>query len=339
MLLSPEAVFKDKPLKQLAPFFKNKLGVVQRARWRWIFPEPTGAVEYPRQRARNEIMDSVGNWDHADQLSSEASDRLLPPHNRTSPVFHVGPKAAAEWAAFCLVSTNNVYNKVPPPPVESPTSFNSIAVWLKMIQLAHSEALLKPGAMHAIESWAQRSTERQRSALSNLLLLLSDFVATGGSSLLSETKIKFGPKAIQPREAAAAGESTLGRPSTAPIVSAVHRKLEERLKAEDEAAARRAEAMMSKRVEQGLRTSASRAKHPAYGSSIPMKWPMKEPNLVTSTQVRRRPPTRSPHAPPSPLPAHRRRRWPACLLPRASTPTAHGTHPRLCRCRRRHNVR
>jgi len=283
-LLQLEAVLKERPLAVLSTFFK-KLSVVQRARWRWCFPEPANAMGYPRQRAKFAIIGSVQDWEMAEQLSIEQNDRTLPPHNRTSPVFKVGARAAVEWASNCLTTTNIDYNQVPPAPQESSTSFNSLAVWLKMIKLAHSEALLRPGAMAIIEAWAQRSTERQRSAVSNIFLLFTDFLATGGSALMSETKIKYGPKAIQPREAATAGMSTLGRPSTAPIVSAVQKKLEEKLRAEDEAAVRRAEDLMAKRMQQGLRASASRSSHPAYGSSIPMKWPMKATVLMTTSQA------------------------------------------------------
>ena len=44
-----------------------------------------------------------------------------------------------------------------------------------MIDVAHSESLLRPGGLDAIREWSHRSTERQRSALSSLLLSLSDF--------------------------------------------------------------------------------------------------------------------------------------------------------------------
>jgi len=284
-LLNPSQLLKDKPHSVLGAFFKNKLGVVQRARWRWVFPEPADGVAYPRGRARSKILDSVSSWDMANELSTEQSDKILPPHNRTNTTFKVGPKAAAEWSANCLLTTNIDYNHVPAAPMESPTSFNSLTVWLKMINLAHSEALLKPGAMAVLEAWSKRSTERQRSALSNIFLLLSDFLATGGSSLLSETKIKYMPKAIQHREAYGPLESSLGRPSTAPIVSANFIKVEQKLKAIDEAATRRAQELMITRAQQGPPPRAPRSSHPAYGSTIPMKWPMKAPDLTTSTQA------------------------------------------------------
>ena len=294
MLLSPEAIFKDKPLQQLAPFFKTKLSVTQRARWRWIFPEPDGGSIYPRARARNEIMDSVSNWHSAEELSEEAATMVQLPHHRAS-VFHVGPKAAEDWAQFCLRTTNNEYDKVPAVPMTSPTSFNSIEVWLKMMKLAHSEALLKPGAMHALEAWATRATSRQREALSNLCLLLSDFVSTGGSSLLSETKLKYAPKSVPPREAAVPPEGQLGRPSTAPIVSAVQLKLEAKMKAANEMSVRLAVEMKNKRDRENARSGGVKkpidpSKHPAYASTIPMKWPMKPPTLITTQHVRLRPP-------------------------------------------------
>ena len=290
MLLSPEAIFKDKPLSQLGSFFKNKLGTIQRARWRWCFPEPDDGVDYPRQRARNEIMDSVANWDEAEQLSMEAMEEVQPPHHKTAGVFSVGPKAAADWNAFCLLSTNLSMNKVPPAPKESPTSFNSIEVWLSMIKLAHAEALLKPGAMHIIEAWSKRCSEKQRAALSNIMLLFSDYLATGGSALLSETKIKYMPKSIPPKFTHVAAEGSLGRPTTAPIVSAVQLKMEAKLKAIEQATARHGAESLEKRMQEAMRSGGQRepkdpGKHPSYASTIPMKWPMKPPDLVTSTQA------------------------------------------------------
>ena len=284
-LLDPKTLLKDKPIGVLGAFFKKALSVRQRARWRWIFPEPDDGVPYPRARARNDILNSVTSWDYANELSVEISDKILPPHNRTNTTFKVGPKAEAEWAKNCLTTTNIDCNHVPPAPMESPTSFNSLNVWLKMINLAHSEALLKPGAMAVLEAWSRRSTERQRSALSNIFLLLSDFLATGGSALLSETKIKYMPKAIQHREPFGPLLSSLGRPSTAPIVSAMHLKVENKLRAIDEAQVRRAQELMAIRAQQGPPPKAPRSSHPSYASTIPMKWPQKEPDLTTSTQA------------------------------------------------------
>jgi hypothetical protein len=141
-------------------------------------------------------------------------------------------------------------NKVPPAPKESPTSFNSIEVWLSMIKLAHAEALLKPGAMHIIEAWSRRCSEKQRAALSNIMLLFSDYLATGGSALLSETKIKYMPKSIPPKFTHVAAEGSLGRPTTAPIVSAVQLKMEAKLKAIEEAAARHGTESLEKRMQE-----------------------------------------------------------------------------------------
>jgi len=286
--LTPAEIFKSPALAEIQAFFK-KLPVIQRARWRWVFPEPEDSLSYPRQRARREIEEGA-DWMMAETLASESAP--LARHNKVAPVFKVSPVASAAWASYALQSTNNVFDMVPPIPRES-GMFTSVGVWIKMIDLAHSEGLLKPGAINVVRKWAEASTARQRDALSNILLLLSDHMvmARGGQS---ETKIQYGPKAIQLREAASCGDSSLGRPSTAPIVSAMQRKLEEKLKKQDEASQRRAEEMIAKRrASQGMgmpREGDDRfaGRFNPFATNIPMKWPMKAALNETTSQAQQR---------------------------------------------------
>ena len=243
-LLVPEQILNDAAVKEIQTFFK-RLPVLQRGRWRWVFPEPNSSLSYPRQRARREIEEGA-DWLTAETLSQD--DGLVAMHNKTAPVFQVSPQAARDWAAFALTTTNKLHDMVPPVPSDSPTSLASVSVWLAMIKLAHNEGLIRPGGgMEIIRKWSAKSSQRQRDALSNILLLLQDHMvfARGGQS---ETKIKFGPKAIQPRQPASAGMSTLGRPSTAPIVSAAQQKLEARIKAESDKAVERANKMMEEKA-------------------------------------------------------------------------------------------
>lgn len=112
-----------------------------RAAQRWVFPEPEDSLSYPRQRARREIEEGA-DWMMAETLASESAP--LARHNKVAPVFKVSPVASAAWASYALQSTNNVFDMVPPIPRES-GMFTSVGVWIKMIDLAHSEGLLKPG--------------------------------------------------------------------------------------------------------------------------------------------------------------------------------------------------
>ena len=50
-LLDYREILSDFAMREMDSFFKG-LPVVQRARFRWIFPEPNGVLGYPRQRVR-----------------------------------------------------------------------------------------------------------------------------------------------------------------------------------------------------------------------------------------------------------------------------------------------
>jgi hypothetical protein len=136
-------------------------------RWRWIFPEPGSSLSYPRQRARRE-MEEDADWAHAD-LMMVTDENGLPPHHRIAPVFKVNRASEEEWKANALKSTNTLLDKLPRGDPET-NMFTSLKTWLAMIELAHSQALLRPGGLEVIRAWAQSATERQRSALNNLLL-------------------------------------------------------------------------------------------------------------------------------------------------------------------------
>ena len=65
-LLDYTTILNAKALAQVAGLFA-KLPTIQRARWRWIFPEPNGAMSYPRQRAHGSkgAKSGVGDGERA----------------------------------------------------------------------------------------------------------------------------------------------------------------------------------------------------------------------------------------------------------------------------------
>lgn len=139
---------------------------------RWIFPEPDGVLGYPRQRVRRELEEGA-DFERANEImaSSAEDEAILAPHNRNSLVFKVGQTAAEEWAANALRTQNQVLDKLPPLTGES-SMFTSLSVWLRMIQAAHAQTVLrKPSGMEAVRAWAPASSVSQRSALSTVRAL------------------------------------------------------------------------------------------------------------------------------------------------------------------------
>lgn len=279
-LLEYREVLSDFALREIDGFFKN-LPVVQRARWRWVFPEPGGVLGYPRQRVRREL-EAKADWYQADVLSGNADEAQIAPHNRTSPVFKTNKQQGEQWAATCLTTTTKLHDHLPPLEGEN-SMFTSLKVYMRMIDTAASQSLLRAGGIDRIRSWAYKATPRQRSALSQLLLSLGDFLtaATQGNT---ETKSKYGPKkATIPEKQGSRSEGSLGRPSTAPIVSAAQKKLEDKIKAHAAAAASRAAALKEKAAMMERPVGRERTSNPNE-SRLPMKWPMKEVTLQTATQ-------------------------------------------------------
>lgn len=223
------------------------------------------------------------DWYQADMLTLY-EDPGIAPHNRTSPVFKVAKKYAESWAADALRTTNTVHDHVPAVEGEN-GMFTSLRVWLRMIDTSASENLLNPRGLDVIRNWSRRSTARQRSALSQLLLSLNDHM-TAVTLGKTESKIQFGPKRMPSRDNELLERlktSTLGRPSTAPIVSAAQKKLEEKIKMANDAAAGRA-AEMAERSKAAMANAERReGMHNPNASSIPMKWPMKEVTLESTT--------------------------------------------------------
>lgn len=284
-LLDYREILSDFAMREMDSFFKG-LPVVQRARFRWIFPEPNGVLGYPRQRVRREL-EAQADWYQADVLSGSADEANLAPHNRTSNVFKTGKRHAESWAETCLTTTNKVHDHLPPLEGEN-SMFTSLKVYMRMVDTAASQSLLRAGGLERIRAWAYKATPRQRSALSQLLLSLGDHMtaATQGDT---ETKTKYGPKkANRPEKQGSRSDGSLGRPSTAPIVSAAQQKLEAKIRAHTAAAASRAQAMKERIAAMERPVGPNESRVNPNESHLPMKWPMKERTLETTTQGQQR---------------------------------------------------
>jgi len=153
-----------------------------------------------------------------------------------------------------------------------------------VLQKSHTK-LLRVGGLDKIELWAKKATQRQRSALSDLLWTLNDYMTAKRG--ITETKVQYGPKQ---GERAAINlidpfHSSLGRPSSAPIAHASQRKLEERKREQQQELLKMAEEARAavKAAKAIKRTGFSKDDIETLKSNIPMKWPMKERSLESTT--------------------------------------------------------
>jgi len=189
--LRPEEILNDEALQEVTEFFKN-LPTRKRALWRWIFPEPDGAIAYPRSRAKKDI-EANANWDYAHQImsSSLADQGAISPHNRLSLVFKINPEQEKLWMRTGLTTQNReTSGKVP---VVKNNMMDSIDIWVRMMEKAHNKNLLrKPRGLETIKVWGETATAKQREALSTILLTFQSHmtVARGG---VTTTKLAFGP--------------------------------------------------------------------------------------------------------------------------------------------------
>jgi hypothetical protein len=198
------------------------ISVIQRARGRWVFHEPEG-LPFPRQRARNEILDeaTLGVALEDLQLPMDANEGVER-HNICQWAPDIKGEPLQAWKSFALKSTNQVFQKVPEPdPMFGP------GIWLRVMRKSHG-AMLKPGGLEMIHAWSATSSQKQRSALSELLWSFSSFLTSLRGR--SETKLAYGPKVPEIVHVSITNpfESSLGRPSSAPIASAVQLKAEKK---------------------------------------------------------------------------------------------------------------
>jgi len=261
-------VLNDEALANISGWWAT-LPAIGRARGRWCFHEPTGLPQ-PRQRARYQ-MPMVAE----PELIEDALER----HNKSS-LFKVQPGPHTEaWKSFALKTTNQVFNHVPEPQLKKADQ-----IWLRVLQKSHTK-LLRPGGIEKIEKWSKAASSRQRSALSDLLWTLNDYMTAKRG--VTETKVQYGPKQ---GERAAINlidpfHSSLGRPSSAPIAHAAQRKLEERKREQEKELLLMAEqARAAVKAAKAIgRTGFSKDDIETLKSNIPMKWPMKERQLESTT--------------------------------------------------------
>ena len=264
-----EELVTDAVFAEVGNWWAN-LPVVGRARGRWVFVEPNG-LPLPRQRARREILPTVPKVD---------TEGLTEKHNASTHFKPLSGEALNGWKSFCLQTTNQAYNHVPAAKLK-----NEAAIWLRVMKKSHG-GLLRPGGLEKIAAWQPGATERQRAALSELLHSLADHMTSRRGR--SETKIKFGPKIGERAQVSIIDpfHSELGRPSSAPIAHAVQRKLEQQKRND---LARVMERASSARQRAGTTASkASKADIETLRSKIPIKWPMANPVLESSTQAQMR---------------------------------------------------
>lgn len=180
-LLRLQDLIKDEHVHEI-PSWYAALPIVGRARARWIFEEPAGALDYPRQRARREILDvpSLDDLDIADD------DDGVERHNKTQWIAPLkGPNLEA-WKGFCLATTNQRFQKVP-----EPDPYFGPGVWIRMFRKSHG-GIVRKGALELVEAWQPASTKRQREALSELLWSFQDHLTARRGK--TTTCFAYGPK-------------------------------------------------------------------------------------------------------------------------------------------------
>ena len=85
-------------------------------------------------------------------------DMGMPPHHQVAPVFKTSRAAAEEWAQEYLRTTNQRHDHLQPLEGEN-SMWTSMKVWISMLDAAHSEALLRPGALDKIGATGYLSAE------------------------------------------------------------------------------------------------------------------------------------------------------------------------------------
>jgi hypothetical protein len=269
--LNLRELLKDEPLAEVDTWWRN-LPPIYRARGRWVFDEPA-ELDQPRQRARRQLPPAGPNW-----VAPEAG--CEDKHQKSSLFVKLEGESLAAWKAQCYRTTNQDFVKVC-----VPVTRKADEVWLRLMQKSHN-SLLRPGAIDKLDHWQRRGcSQRQRDACSELLWSMQDHMTNKRGR--SETKIKYGPKALPGKHGVVISDpffSSLGRPSSAPIAHPVHRKFEAQKKAELEAQLEMARRTMEEKKRP--QTAAPKGQNSNLKSTIPMRWPTAGGVPETSTQAR-----------------------------------------------------
>ena len=260
-LIDLKDLLKDEYHPHIADWW-CKLPITGRARGRWVFIEPDG-LGYPRQRARREILDLPGG--RLDDLDLP-EESMVERHNKSQHFKPVKGVALTMWKEFCLTSTNKEFQKVPEPDF----SFGP-KVWMRAFRKSHG-GLLRPGALEFIEKWQPGSTQRQRSAISELLWSFTDHMTARRG--VTETKIQYGPK--QGEQAVInlidPFASNLGRPSSAPIAHAVQRKFEAQKRDKENTMLEKGKALRAARLAAPPKQAFEKRDIDTLSSTVPIKW-------------------------------------------------------------------
>jgi len=284
-LIELKDLLKEEHHGELGAWWR-KISVIQRARGRWVFNEPEG-LPYPRQRVRNEMMDAAKQGMALDDLALPMSgDDGVERHNKCQWAPDIKGAPLEQWKSFALRSTNQVFQKVPEPdPNFGP------GIWMRVMRKSHG-ALLKPNGLDMIEKWAETASERQKSALSELLWSFADHLTSRRG--YSETIVQYGPKMPEKVHINLVNpfESSLGRPSSAPIASAVQLKAEkkkrEQAKAQMQLAAQLKKDRLARQAEK-LKGGFQKPAVDTLTSNVPLTWPGSStlvPESSTQSQMR-----------------------------------------------------
>ena len=277
-LFKLEDLIKDEHHSQIAAWWAS-LPIVGRARGRWVFYEPKG-LEYPRQRARREILMNAHGNAALDDLDLIDEDASVERHNKSQHFKALKGSNLEAWKSFCLQSTNQVFQKV-----AEPNPYFGPGVWMRMFRKSHA-GILKPSALAAVEAWCPTATERQTQALSELLWSFTDHLTKLRGR--TTTKIAYGPKAGEQANINLIDPfaSALGRPSSAPIAHAVQRNFEAKKHAEIAANAAKGRAVGEARRNREKPNPFEKREMDTLASKIPIKWATKnEGPMISSNQM------------------------------------------------------
>ena len=261
-LLTLTELIKPEHAAEISPWWVS-LSVIQRSRGRWVFHEPKG-LPYPRQRVRREVLGDVARLD---DLNIPDDESTVERHNICQWAPDIKGEPLEAWKSFALKSTNAVFQKVP-----EPDPFFGPGTWMRVMRKSHG-GLLTPSGLSTVEAWAKTATERQRSALSELLWSFTGHLTSRRGR--SETKIAYGPKHAERANINLIDPfaSALGRPSTAPIASAVQRKFEAGKRAQAQRQAEIAARLKADRLERlKNRNAFEKTEKDTLQSNIPFSW-------------------------------------------------------------------
>jgi hypothetical protein len=259
-LLKFEDIVRPEAMEVLSQWWcKTKPHI--RAYARWIFEEPDGLPQ-PRQRVRRTAHHYVPEGELQARQRTDA-DRLA------------GIRFKSTYQEF-----------FPEPEKSDAARAEEEKVWLMAFGMTHA-AVLKKGATERISTWmAGGASARRQQALAAVLYSLHDFRTARQGATTSG-------RDFQPKPVSFAGRvqpisdpfrSAIGRPSSAPIAHAVHRKFE--------AEKRRQLANMIEQAHQQRQMQMKGLVHPRSKggadaqrtSGNPFKWPVPNAAMTSATK-------------------------------------------------------